>query len=67
MNSQLLQDPVLTNSLSGVLLRFRQEPVAIIADVQAMFHQVKVSEKHVVRIKVHIFEATLHQAVPVMH
>ncbi|KAK2920518.1 hypothetical protein Q8A73_000003, partial [Channa argus] len=27
----------------GVLTRFRQEPVTIVADVEAMFHQVKVS------------------------
>ncbi|KAI2665729.1 CD180 antigen [Labeo rohita] len=35
----LLQGPYLTNSLLGVLTRFRQEPVALIADIQAMFHQ----------------------------
>lgn len=27
--------------------RFRQEPVALIADMQAMFYQEKVSHKHV--------------------
>ncbi len=47
LNCQLLQGPYLTNSLLGVLTRFRQEPVALIADIQAMFHQVKVSQKHV--------------------
>ena len=47
LNSQLLQGPDLTNSLFGVLLRFRQEAVAIMTDVQAMFHQVQVSQKHV--------------------
>ena len=28
------------NSLIGVLLRFRQEPVPVMTDVKAMFHQV---------------------------
>lgn len=44
LNSQLPQGPYLTSSLLGVLTRFRQEPVAVLADVQAMFHQVKVAE-----------------------
>ena len=42
LNSQLLQVPDLTNNLLGVLLRFREEPVAIAADIEAMFLQVKV-------------------------
>lgn len=45
LNSQLLQGPHLTSSLLGVVTRFRQEPVALMADVQAMFHQVKVAQK----------------------
>ena len=44
LNDQLLQGPDLTNSLVGVLTRFRQEPIAIIADVEAMFHQVRVRQ-----------------------
>ena len=44
LNSQLLQGPYLTNSLLGVLTRFRQEPVAVMADIKAMFHQVKVAQ-----------------------
>ncbi|KAK3745210.1 hypothetical protein QZH41_004249 [Actinostola sp. cb2023] len=42
LNDQLLQGPDLTNSLVGVLTRFRQEPVALMADIEAMFYQVKV-------------------------
>ena len=34
----------MTNSLVGVLSRFRQEPVTIIADVEAMYYQVRVPE-----------------------
>ena len=37
LNEQLLQGPDLTNSLIGVLTRFRQEPVAFMADIEAMF------------------------------
>ena len=43
LNDQLLQGPDLTNNLTGVLLRFRQEPVALMADVEQMFHQVRVA------------------------
>ena len=42
LNSQVLQGPDLTNPLLGVLLRFRQDSVAIMADIEAMFHQVHV-------------------------
>lgn len=42
LNDQLLQGPDLTNSLVGVLTRFRQEPIAIMSDIEAMFHQVRV-------------------------
>lgn len=42
LNEQLLQGPDMTSSLVGVLTRFRQERVAIMADVESMFHQVKV-------------------------
>jgi len=43
LNDQLLSGPDLTNSIVGVLTRFRQEQVALAADVEAMFHQVRVS------------------------
>ena len=43
LNVKVLQGPDLTNQLIGVLLRFRKEPVAVMADIQAMFHQVRVS------------------------
>ena len=44
LNSELFQGPDLTNSLVGVLIRFRQDPVEAMGDVQSMFHQVCVSE-----------------------
>ncbi len=46
MNSQLLQEPYITSTLLGVLTRFRQESVTLMADIQAMFHQVRVSLEH---------------------
>ena len=35
----------LTNSLLGVLIRLHQEPIAIMGNVQSMFHQVRVPEE----------------------
>ena len=43
-NKHLLQGPDLTNKLVGVLSRFRREPVAFMADIEAMFLQVHVTE-----------------------
>ncbi|KAK3755177.1 hypothetical protein QZH41_010697 [Actinostola sp. cb2023] len=45
LNKNLLQGPDMTNSLAGVLLRFRQGTVAFAADVEAMFHQVRVKRE----------------------
>ena len=42
LNDQLLTGPDLTNSIVGVLTRFREEQVALSADVECMFHQVRV-------------------------
>ncbi len=42
LNDTVLQGPDLTNRLVGVLLRFRLEPVGLMGDIEAMFHQVKV-------------------------
>ena len=37
-----MKGPDLANSLVGVLTRFRKNKVALVADVKAMFHQIKV-------------------------
>ena len=42
LNDQLLQGPDYINNLAGVLMRFRQEEVVLIADIEQMFHQVRV-------------------------
>ena len=46
LNDHLLQGPDLTNSLVGVVCRFRKEPIAFICDVEQMFHQFKVDTRH---------------------
>ena len=46
LNKALLTGPDLINSLFGVLIRFRQEPVAIIADIEHMFYCFSVREDH---------------------
>jgi hypothetical protein len=45
LNNNLLRGPDLMNNLVGVILRFRQARVAIAADIEAMFHQVRVADK----------------------
>ena len=42
LNDCLYQEPDLTNSFIGVLLRFRQERIAIQGDIESMFYQVQV-------------------------
>ena len=42
LNDHLYTGPDILNSLLGVLFRFRQEKVAIVADVEAMYHRVLV-------------------------
>ena len=46
LNRELISGPNLANSLLAVLIRFRQEKVAFIADIEAMFYQVKLAERH---------------------
>ena len=73
LNDQLLQGPDLNNSLLGVLLRFRQHPVALSCDIEKMYHRFQVVKEHrdylkffwlddenntvTYRMKVHIFGA----------
>ena len=45
LNSNLLTGPDLLNSLLGVLLRFREHPVAILADIESGFIQIAVKQE----------------------
>ncbi|XP_067282594.1 uncharacterized protein [Pseudorasbora parva] len=46
LNNVLLTGPDLNNSLLGVLMRFRKEKVAVMADIRQMFYCFLVEEKH---------------------
>ena len=46
LNKLLLSGPDLTNGLLGVLIRFRQDPIAIVANIEQMFHSFKVKKEH---------------------
>ena len=45
LNDYLLSGPDLTNNLFGVLCRFRRHPIAVMCDIEKMFHQFHVSPK----------------------
>ena len=45
LNEHLLTGPDLTNGLAGVLCRFRRYPIAIMCDIEKMFHQFNVNEE----------------------
>lgn len=44
-NDKLMQGPDLTNSLLGVLIRFRERKIAFIGDIEKIFYQVEVPKK----------------------
>ncbi|XP_078311581.1 uncharacterized protein LOC144618784 [Crassostrea virginica] len=46
LNDVLMSGPDLNNSLLGVLIRFRKEPIALTADIQQMFHCFYVRPDH---------------------
>jgi len=46
LNDELLKGPGFMNSLVGVLIQFREERVAIVSNIEAMFHQDRVDLMH---------------------
>ena len=42
LNAEIIAGPDLSNTLLGVLMRFRQYAIALTADIKAMYYQVKV-------------------------
>ncbi|XP_043203367.1 uncharacterized protein LOC122371257 [Amphibalanus amphitrite] len=45
LNDMLLTGPNLLKNLPGILLRLREEPVALTADIEAMYHQVRIIQR----------------------
>ena len=45
LNDQLLSGPDFLKSLLGVLMRFRQRPIAVIADIKDMFLKIKMNKE----------------------
>ena len=44
INKELLSGPDLTNQIIGIMTRFREEKIAFMADIEAMYHQVLVPD-----------------------
>lgn len=44
LNEHLLPGPDMINNLTGILIRFRQHPIALLCDIEKMFHQFHVRE-----------------------
>ena len=44
INRELLSGPDLTNQIIGIMTRFREEKIAFMADIEAMYHQVLVPD-----------------------
>lgn len=45
LNDHLLTGPDLTNGLTGVLCRFRKHPIAVMCDIEKMFHRFHVNRE----------------------
>ena len=74
LNKVLMPGSDLVNCLVAVLNRFRRDEIALVADIEAMFYQVRVTPKdrgslrffwwpggNLDRMKVHLFGTTLSQ------
>ena len=51
LNKNLLTGPDVANNLVGVLLRFHQGKIAFAADIEQMFHQIRVREEDKVSLR----------------
>ena len=51
LNKALMQGPDLTNKLVGMLIRFREDCIALTADIKAMYHQVRVKREDRIALK----------------
>ena len=46
LNNVLVQGPDVTNSLMGILVRFRKGGIPILADIESMYYQVRIPVEH---------------------
>ena len=46
VNKRLLSGPDLINQIVGILVKFKENYVAIMADIEAMFYQVFLANRH---------------------
>ena len=44
INRELISGPDITNHIIGIMTRFREEKIAFMADIEAMYHQVLVPD-----------------------
>ena len=52
INDVLMKVPHLMTSSTGVLSRFRKDRIAMVADVEAMFYQIKVDPSHIDALRI---------------
>lgn len=45
LNEHLLPGPDMINNLTGILIRFRRHPIALLCDIEKMFHQFHVQKE----------------------
>lgn len=45
LNEHLLSGPDMINNLTGVFVRFQQHPIALMCDIEKMFHQFKAQKR----------------------
>ncbi|XP_043230776.1 uncharacterized protein LOC122386061 [Amphibalanus amphitrite] len=45
LNSELMKGPDMLQNLVGILLRFREEQTAMVADIKKMFHQIRIRQE----------------------
>ena len=51
INKELLPGPDLTNQIVSILIRYREEKVAVMADVKSMYYQIQVPENQQTYLK----------------